>query len=236
MAGQPRKGDLGQSAEAAAATKLSVPEAPRKAITSRVVQALGSPVVDKEGRPLPTGKYYPSNYEQSQEQSRSRPSVQPSGYRPARSAFQVPTSRPSGKTRKEHQNPESKQRLQQYQREMVAQATLAATRLMGTAGPMKASDPQAPMLASTCGQGGSWTADDPCAPRLDPLGSPGPVTPMELAAGNAREGYLTLGGALTGPNSSRQSEEISEALRMDQDRRRREGHGSPVVSPGPATC
>jgi hypothetical protein len=124
---------------------------------------------------------------------------------------------------------ESRRRLQQYQREMVAQATLAATRAMGNSA-VKTTFPgdDAPVLAAGRTRMG--------APRLNPRGSPGPVTPMELATSNAREGYLTLGGALTSPDSTFQSEEITRALRVEEERLRREGQGSPVVSPGPATC
>ena len=69
----------------------------------------------------------------------------------------------------------------------------------------------------------------PDKPRLQPLGSPGPVTPMEL---EGAEGYL---GA-RGPAEEAQREEIARAMRLDEERRRREGASSPVVELGPSTC
>jgi hypothetical protein len=90
-----------------------------------------------------------------------------------------------------------KLKLQQYQREMIAQARLAEL-------PSGAQD-QA---------GGA----KPTSPKLQPLGSPGPITPLELEESS---GYMAAG--------------MREANRerLDQERSmksRGSGSGSPVLS------
>lgn len=72
----------------------------------------------------------------------------------------------------------------------------------------------------------------PTSPRLLPLGSPGPVTPMDLEGGDS---YLTLGRAVSGPDAEREAEEIARAVRNEAERRRREGATSPAVELGPVT-
>jgi hypothetical protein len=70
--------------------------------------------------------------------------------------------------------------------------------------------------------------DKPVSPRLVPLGSPGPVTPLEL---EAEEGYLAAGArsiavASTGENA----EELMERLiREEQARQRRMASQSPQM-------
>jgi hypothetical protein len=194
--------------------------------SERIVQALGSPVVDPERRPLPTGKYYPSNYEASQ----SRPPVLPPSVKlkPFRSELRVPTARSANKTDR-RPSPEAKRRLQQYQRDMVTQAALAAQQLADQSGAQSSSQASTRVPKLATGR------SNPTAPRLNPTGTSGPVTPMELANNKQLDGYLTQSSMLTGPDSPRQSHEISQALRLEEERRHREGHSSPVVSPGPAT-
>lgn len=51
-------------------------------------------------------------------------------------------------------------------------------------------------------------AGKPVSPRLHPLGSPGPVTPLEL---EGNEGYL-VGGARNASNDTTTSEELVEQL------------------------
>ncbi|CZT17127.1 uncharacterized protein RCC_02959 [Ramularia collo-cygni] len=57
----------------------------------------------------------------------------------------------------------------------------------------------------------------PISPRLHPLGSPGPVTPLELGGD---EGYL-VGGARSVANSTTTSEELVETLIRQEARRHR---------------
>lgn len=58
-------------------------------------------------------------------------------------------------------------------------------------------------------------AGKPTSPRLRPLGSPGPVTPLEL---EADDGYL-LAGARSAINESTSSEQLVERLIREETRR-----------------
>lgn len=99
------------------------------------------------------GKYHPSNYKNSGTTTAvtSAPGTQMS----------VPTFLPNTSNSAK----DIRKKLQQYQRDMVEQAALAA-RL-------------------------SVPGREPISPRLGPLGSPGPVTPWELDGEN--DGYLERG-------------------------------------------
>lgn len=117
--------------------------------------------------PLPVGKYYPTNYEQragSQLQQQHASYVSESNVSYSRSHDPTSTKVP---------NSDSHSRMKQYQRDMVAQTAMA---LSGTA--KGAASLEARLT----------TPRKPIAPRLIPLGSPGPVTPMELEA--SQESYL----------------------------------------------
>jgi hypothetical protein len=69
----------------------------------------------------------------------------------------------------------------------------------------------------------------PSKPQIVPLGSPGPVTPMDLESND--DGYL--GVRLQGSQDSTHVDEVVRAIRADEERRRREGANSPVVEAGP---
>lgn len=141
---------------------------------------------------LPMGKYYPSNYESTRQGSRptSASPTSPTGpTSPSFSTFPDPPQ-PAGA------DPEvrRKMQLQQYQRDMMAQASRAANEVIGSAEAEKDGSPRlgARGLKGFPGMdvrlGGSL--HKPNAPRLHPLGSPGPVTPMELESGSS---YLDKG-------------------------------------------
>ena len=66
--------------------------------------------------------------------------------------------------------------------------------------------------------------EGPQSPRLVPLGSPGPVTPLEL---EADEGYL-VAGARNGGDAAVQSEELVEKLIREEAARRPSGNHSPA--------
>jgi hypothetical protein len=68
----------------------------------------------------------------------------------------------------------------------------------------------------------------PSKPKLVPLGSPGPITPMDLESSD--DGYL--GVRLPASEDHLQVEDVARAIRADEERRRREGTTSPVVEPG----
>lgn len=93
---------------------------------------------------------------------------------------------------------EVQRRLQQYQRDMVAQASIAANELLGSsAGSAATLGTSAPLRSVRMREGRLRPPAPlkPLSPRLLPLGSPGPVTPMSLESGGC---YMTLGAASMG--------------------------------------
>ncbi|KAI1803689.1 hypothetical protein F4811DRAFT_323342 [Daldinia bambusicola] len=172
--------------------------------------------------PLPMGKYYPSNYVKRKEEKRNRQQSRPPTSTPlppmlSKSESLIPTTRDSSAMGHSRNESDAKRRLQQYQRDMIAQATLA----------LNGGNVNAAALSSLRTIGFT-SMPGPGKPRLAPLGSPGPVTPMELE--NSQEGYLAAGGA-----ANIQVEEIARAIRAEEERKRREGATSPTVELGPST-
>ncbi|KAK4143528.1 uncharacterized protein C8A04DRAFT_28720 [Dichotomopilus funicola] len=144
---------------------------------------------------LPLGKYYPSNWERRHGKGPpSRPTT--AG---AHSEPQVPKSQDSNPSSPHAQRPGSdvKRRLQQYQRDMIAQAAMAANALIVSSGSAGSGGSGSSIASSLRGltlpQGHLATTflktHKPRSPRLEPVGSPGPVTPMSLEA----DSYLSLG-------------------------------------------
>jgi hypothetical protein len=169
--------------------------------------------------PLPMGKYYPSNYENHQHIH--RPTMPGSSSAAPKTDSQVPTYRDStmGHSRNES---EAKRRLQQYQRDMIAQATLALNGGNVNIAAMNA--------ISLRNLGFTNLPSKPSKPRLVPLGSPGPVTPMNLESSD--DGYMGI--HLHASESGATSEEVIRAIRAEEERRRLEGgNSSPAVELGP---
>lgn len=113
---------------------------------------------------------------------------------------------------------------------MVAQATQGFRHL--------ANSPNAVKLAAVHGvplQKFQTGSNRPVSPRLQPqgspVGSPGPVTPMELESQTGGT-YLTRGQAVPSPDAKREGEAISKALEAEEERKHREGRGSPTVQAG----
>ncbi|KAI2619702.1 hypothetical protein GGR54DRAFT_126132 [Hypoxylon sp. NC1633] len=172
--------------------------------------------------PLPMGKYYPSNYVKRKEEKRSKQHSRPPTSIPpstvgSESESQVPTTRDPSATGHSRNDSDAKRRLQQYQRDMIAQATLALNR-----GNVNAA------TLSSLRTIGFTSMSKPSKPRLAPLGSPGPVTPMELE--DSEDGYLGARGP-----ADAQIEEITRAIRAEEERKRREGATSPPVGLSPST-
>ncbi|KAI1498393.1 hypothetical protein F5X99DRAFT_420628 [Biscogniauxia marginata] len=171
---------------------------------------------------LPMGKYYPSNYEKRKDEKKKAHSARPLSSESASSSLsksdtQVPTFKESSTVGHSRNESEAKRRLQQYQRDMIAQATLA----------LNGGNINAAALNSLRTMGFS-SMSKPSKPRLAPLGSPGPVTPMELEG--SEDGYLGARGA-----ANAQAEEIARAIRAEEERKRREGTTSPAIELGPST-
>ncbi|KAM7213170.1 hypothetical protein V8F06_011464, partial [Rhypophila decipiens] len=142
-----------------------------------------------EGAALPMGKYYPSNYENTSAY-RQRPATKSNLTASIKSEPQVPKYRREASHART--GSDVKLRLLQYQRDMIAQATVAASALLEKNGSNV--DPKALAAGSALKHinlGGTMPkTHKPLSPRLAPLGSPGPVTPMELE-GPGGDGYLT---------------------------------------------
>lgn len=139
--------------------------------------------------PLPMGKYYPSNYEQQHPQPESD-RLRPTSFTDAapssvKSDSHVPQLRPES-SRGDNPQMEMRRKMQQYQRDMIAQATmvLGASTKSGTSISLNGLPIKDIWLSGSASQ-------KPLSPRLHPLGSPGPVTPMELESSGS--GYLDRG-------------------------------------------
>lgn len=169
--------------------------------------------------PLPMGKYYPSNYERRKD-DKKRNSRRPKAYESVtsdsiRSEPQTPNINQTSTAGHSRNESEAKRRLQQYQRDMIAQATIALNRgnvSEAALGPIRS-------LGFTI---------KPSKPRLAPLGSPGPVTPMELEGSD--HGYLEVHGTV------RAHAELGHATGSEGKRTRQEGDISPLAAElGPST-
>lgn len=188
---------------------------------------------------LPMGKYYPSNYEQSHRPALSTQSSQQHGMPPPPPPIGgVPSSVKSDsqllvQSSEFSEETEARRKLQQYQRDMIAQARLAANQVLGDG-----VQPAAPLPPATVSLNGvplrglhhlgMTSVHRPISPRLLPLGSPGPVTPMDLEGGESS--YLDRARA---PMALSQGEEMVRALRAEAAFMRREGKTSPAIETGP---
>ena len=188
--------------------------------------------------PLPVGKYYPSNYEFRNNSQNPVPTksqhLRPPTSAPTAASIKSDTQVPKYRSESSHarSDSEAKRRLQQYQRDMVAQATLAASQVLGQRGNSKMVTSSVHGMSVGNINLSKSMGQKPISPRLLPLGSPGPVTPMDLEGSDS---YLTLGRAVSGPDAEREAEEIARAIRVEADRRRREGATSPAIELGPVT-
>ncbi|KAI8710395.1 hypothetical protein NCS52_01576000 [Fusarium sp. LHS14.1] len=135
--------------------------------------------------PLPVGKYYPSNFEN---RSACKPML-----RPSLAGTRSSNISPNGETipRSTHQShlatPETKlqRKLQQYQRDMIVQASMAARELLNnpaTSANYMANGVPINSLPLRNARLPAQTPHKPRPPRLLPMDSPGPVTPMDLGA------------------------------------------------------
>lgn len=185
--------------------------------------------------PMPIGKYYPSNYEAARSRQSSsqnfrtprsslRPPSSSGGPSSVKSDTAVPQINRTDSSRGRSDS-DAKRRLQQYQRDMVAQATQAARQLargQGTSAHLAAQH-GAPVKQFQA------ASPRPVSPRLQPLGSPGPVTPMELEGHGGEGGYLTRGRPVPSPDAGRESHAVARAMQAENERMRREGRGSPAI-------
>ena len=139
----------------------------------------------------------------------SLPRFHPANYQSAESGS-IATHRGPRSSVPQRQGSEASQQLHQYRRALVDSASMAARSLMS------------PNLSK------------PSPPRLHPLGSPGPVTPLVL---EGQDDYL-MGGSATSPRSftaKEGSELVDRLIREEHDRNTHPGirsaRHSPAVSP-----
>lgn len=134
-------------------------------------------------QPLPVGKYYPSNYERRTRQMQNQRSYV------SESVTSYAKTDAHGSNYKGGGD-DARQRLQQYQRDMVAQASFALggsfkpSMLPGNAAALRN------LAVPDVRLGGPSAPQRPVSPQLLPLGSPGPVTPMDL---ETQDEYITKG-------------------------------------------
>ncbi|KAI0434798.1 hypothetical protein F5Y09DRAFT_188875 [Xylaria sp. FL1042] len=191
----------------------------------RSASTLSTPVASymplgDQGSPLPMGKYYPSNYEKRKGEKRKksknhRPVIsEPTMATLAKSDSHVPVLNQNSTMSHTRTESEAKYRLQQYQRDMIAQATIALNR--GSANEA---------AISSIRSLGFSNVMKPSKPRLIPLGSPGPVTPMELEG--SHDGYLDVHGTTIA------QAELGRVVKSEEEQNRQENNTSPVAELGP---
>ncbi|KAH8816790.1 hypothetical protein F5884DRAFT_234224 [Xylogone sp. PMI_703] len=112
---------------------------------------------------MPFGKYHPSNYKITATKVTTTAVAAPPP------ELSLPPAAKKAKSHNSNRNSDVKRKLQQYQRDMIEQAKLASAQSGGEVGSHK-----------------------PVSPRLLPLGSPGPITPLELEE-SLHGGYLVAG-------------------------------------------
>ncbi|PBP16088.1 hypothetical protein BUE80_DR013208 [Diplocarpon rosae] len=137
---------------------------------------------------IPRGKYHPSNYKSPAAPGVATPPSHPRAARPlthlalplsaAAAAAANPRRDRPDRPQHDRKSSEVQRKLQQYQRDMIAQARDAAS--------------------STRAKNRERA---PISPRLLPLGSPGPITPFEL---EEADGYLVAGSRETRKEHERQ--------------------------------
>ncbi len=130
---------------------------------------------------IPMGKYHPSNYKSPASTAVTTPTSAPRPPLPPTNLSIPPkTSKRSSKERPGHERKSSdvKRKLQQYQRDMIAQARDAASTMRA-----------------------GRASKEPISPKLQPLGSPGPITPFDL---EEADGYIVEGSAAVRKETERQ--------------------------------
>lgn len=190
----------------------TTPRAPNLAFQSPL------PVPETPILTMPIGKYHPSNYKLA-----GGPSLGGSGVAPTSSPIQaLPTTslqippKSNKRTQPHHERRTSdvKRKLQQYQRDMIAQARLASS--LHTHGHSHSHGGM---------QGGGRVKPD--SPKLMPLGSPGPITPFEL---EESAGYLVAGARAGTQGGEKEREMVGRMIREEEQRMGARGSpGSPVL-------
>ncbi|KAK1830228.1 hypothetical protein QBC39DRAFT_373039 [Podospora conica] len=204
------------------------PLAPAKASASESHTPVSSFIpTGIHGLSQPLGKYYPSNYENRASRLSNVDAAKPPPRRsppiPATSEPHVPQYRPEQAPARSRSDLE--RQMRQYKRDMVSQAATAAHALLkkgsSTPGPeptasaRKVARPNRITLPSRFQLDGlpdNFNLDGllnvplrPESPRLAPLGSPGPVTPMNLEDTAHGDCYWNTGRGTPGSGAGYQA-------------------------------
>jgi len=162
-------------------TSDSTPKVPTHLLSPSAFGQL-SPTIPETLR-IPMGKYHPSNYKSPASTEVSTPTSNPrTPLPPTNLSIPTTSSKRGSKERPGHERKSSdiKRKLQQYQREMIAQARAAAPTMKD-----------------------GRISKEPSSPRLQPLGSPGPITPFDL---EEADGYIVAGSSAVRKENERQLE------------------------------
>jgi hypothetical protein len=157
-----------------------------------------APIIDALG--IPAGKYYPSNYHSPATTRVSSPT--PVAPLPPNNLTIPPATTLKTKRQKsghERDSSDVKRKLQQYQRDMIAQARLAT---------------------SHTGHGLKLQMPKPVSPKLMPAGSPGPITPLELeeSAGYLTRGTRARGNSLIGNGLEKERQLVEDIISVEKGR------------------
>lgn len=179
-----------------ASSSLSSPSSGIPQVSQSILSTTHSNIPSPDVLAIPMGKYHPSNYKPVSPSVVAGPNPVASPTPPAQ--LEIPSL--GKKKRPAHQRHTSdvKRKLQQYQRDMIAQAKLAG-------------------LADPSERRGNAK---PSSPKLQPLGSQGPITPLELEESTE---YMAAGTRGT-------DREREAVVRMIDQERNGSGSGSPVLS------
>jgi len=190
------------TASSPAASPFELPKLPQQLMSPKLLSPMSPNLPEPLLRPM--GKYHPSNY-QSPDTTRVSTPVPtnlsiPTSLQEKKRRERERGSTPAGHGRK---SSEVQRKIQQYQKDMIAQAQLAA---------------KVSLKSSARGMSkGSAEKREPVSPRLLPAGSPGPITPLELE-GDADEGYMVAGNrhrghSLIGGGIERERKNLGQARR-----------------------
>lgn len=183
---------------------------------------------------IPLGKYYPTNWENRN--GRSAPHLH--AHSSASAAPAASSSTSSGSESQtaqrrtgpptvapQHSDQEDRQKLLlQYKRDMVTQASMAAHRVVATVVRANAANGADPLTGIPPNLQ-LPPFPRPVSPRLAPMGSPGPVTPMELESGDG--GYLGRGMAALSLDRGHRPEAAAKGVDPDEQP---DGHKSAALA------
>ncbi|KAF5978702.1 hypothetical protein FCOIX_5698 [Fusarium coicis] len=139
-------------------------------------------------QPVPMGKYYPSNYERKYGAQSVRPPLSGSvSSNVGSDSSAIPHA--SGQAKLDS---ELRRKLLQYKRDMVTQTSMAANEFIGSSA--KSGDKPGLSLNDLPFRDCRFATpgyQKPLSPRLLPISSPGPITPMELEKAAAGGDYMS---------------------------------------------